>query len=564
MNTFFDTLKRLGPARLAMLGGVAAALLAFFIYLIGRMSQPDMELLYSDLQSQDSSQIVSELDAQGVPYQLSADGGSISVPGSDVARMRLAMAEQGLPNGGSMGYEIFDEGESLGTSNFVQNINHVRALEGELARTIQTIGKVKSVRVHLVLPKRELFSRDRNEAKASIVLALEGNGWLGKEQVRSIQQLVASAIPRMDASSVSVIDSQGNLLASTNDDGGAGGLSGSAEERRLSMENRLAQSVQQLLERSVGIGNVRVEVAADMNYDRITENSEIYDPDGQVVRSTQVVEEMMQDNEGGQDEVTVGNNLPDADLGGEGAAGASSTSNRTEETTNYEISRTTRTHVQEGGDVERLSVAVLVNDVQTTNAEGETVSEPRNQEELDRLAALARSAVGFNPDRGDSFEIASMQFADVMPYGGVESESLLGMERGQLMKIAEVLVLGVIAVLVLLLIVRPLVMRLLAPEGGSGGGMQGTPALAGGQQHAALTGPNLQDPNLLASPQGENYGNLPVPGRQSSEEEDEMMMNMSQVEGQIKASTIRKVSDLVDKHPQETLGIIRNWVYQER
>ncbi|WP_022727353.1 flagellar basal-body MS-ring/collar protein FliF [Fodinicurvata sediminis] len=563
MNTFLDTLKRLGPARLAVLGGVAAALLAFFIYLIGRMSQPDMELLYSDLQSQDSSQIVSELDAQNIPYQLSADGSSISVPASEVARMRLAMAEQGLPNGGNMGYEIFDEGESLGTSNFVQNINHVRALEGELARTIQSIGKVKSARVHLVLPQRELFSRDRNEAKASIVLALEGNGWLGKEQVRSIQQLVASSIPRMDPGSVSVIDSQGNLLASTSDDAGAGGLSGSAEERRLSMENRLAQSVQQLLERSVGIGNVRVEVSADINYDRITENSEIYDPDGQVVRSTQVVEEMMQDNEGGQDEVTVGNNLPDADLGGEAADGASSMSNRTEETTNYEISRTTRTHVQEGGDVERLSVAVLVNDVQTTNAEGETVSEPRSQEELDRLAALARSAVGFNPERGDSFEIASMQFADVMPSGGVESDSLLGMERGQLMKIAEVLVLGVIAVLVLLLIVRPLVMRLLTPEGGSSG-MQGTPALAGGQQHAALTGPNLQDPNLLASPQGENYGNLPVPGQQSSEEEDEMMLNMSQVEGQIKASTIRKVSDLVDKHPQETLGIIRNWVYQER
>ncbi|WP_026987220.1 flagellar basal-body MS-ring/collar protein FliF [Fodinicurvata fenggangensis] len=562
MNTFLDTLKRLGPARLAVLGGVAAALLAFFVYLIGRMSQPDMELLYNDLQSQDSSQIVSELDAQGVPYQLSADGSSVSVPASDVARMRLAMAEQGLPNGGSMGYEIFDEGESLGTSNFVQNINHVRALEGELARTIQTIGKVDSARVHLVLPQRELFSRDRNEAKASIVLALEGNGWLGKEQVRSIQQLVASAIPRMDAGSVSVIDSKGNLLASTTDDDGAGALANSAEERRLSMENRLAQSVQQLLERSVGIGNVRVEVAADMNYDRITENSEIYDPDGQVVRSTQTVEEQMQDNEGGEDAVTVGNNLPDADLGGQEQAGSSSMSNRTEETTNYEISRTTRTHVQEGGDVERLSLAVLVNDVQTTNADGETVSEARSQEELDRLAALARSAVGFDPERGDSFEIASMPFADVMPAGGVESDSLLGMERGQLMKIAEVLVLGVIAVLVLLLIVRPLVMRLLAPEGGSGGGMQGTPALAGGQQHAALTGPGgMQDPNLLAAPPDSN---LPVPSQQSSEEEDEMMMNMSQVEGQIKASTIRKVSDLVDKHPQETLGIIRNWVYQER
>ncbi|WP_382421857.1 flagellar basal-body MS-ring/collar protein FliF [Fodinicurvata halophila] len=562
MNTFLDTLKRLGPARLAVLGGVAAALLAFFIYLVGRVSQPDMELLYSELQSSDSSQIVSELDAQGIPYQLSADGSSISVPSDEVARMRLAMAEQGLPNGGSMGYEIFDEGESLGTSNFVQNINHVRALEGELARTIQNIGKVKSARVHLVLPQRELFSRDRNEASASIVLSLEGNGWLSKEQVRSIQQLVSSAIPRMTPNQVAVIDNQGNLLASTNDGEGAGGLTGGAEERRLSMENRLSQSVQQLLERSVGIGNVRVEVAAEMNYDRITENSEIYDPDGQVVRSTQLVEEQMQDNEGGEEAVTVGNNLPDADLGGGEEPGASSMSNRTEETVNYEISRTTRTHVQEGGDIERLSVAVMVNDTQTTNAEGETVSEPRSQEELDRLAALARSAVGFDPERGDSFEIASLPFADVMPSGGVEDNRLLGMERGQLMKIAEVLVLGVIAVLVLLLVVRPLVTRLLSPEGG--GSMQGTPALAGNGQHPALAGPGLQDPSLLTGPQAAQQANLPVPSEQQGEEEEETMLNMSQVEGQIKASSIRKVSELVDKHPQETLGIIRNWVYQER
>ena len=171
MTALFDTLRSLGPARLAILGLVGAATLAFFLFLTGRVTSPNMSLLYGGLDAQDSGEIVSSLEQLKVPYDVTPDGSRILVPSDQVARLRLAMAEQGLPSGGSVGYEIFDRSEGFGTTRFVQDINHLRALEGELARSIAALGLVDKARVHLVLPRRQLFSREREQPSASIVLS---------------------------------------------------------------------------------------------------------------------------------------------------------------------------------------------------------------------------------------------------------------------------------------------------------------------------------------------------------------------------------------------------------
>lgn len=552
-----------------MLGGVAAVILAFFVYLVGRVAQPDMELLYAQLDPSESGQIVSELEARGVSYTVSADGGSIRVPADQVARMRLAMAEQGLPSGGSLGYEIFDRGEGLGTSSFVQNVNHVRALEGELSRTIRSLGGVQNARVHLVLPQRELFSRERNEPSASIVLSLGGQRRMDPQQVRAIQQLVAAAVPRMRPDSVAVIDDRGNLLARTSTGDAATDLLGTAEERRLALENRLSRAAEELLERSVGFGNVRVEVTADLEYDRVTENAEIYDPDGRVVRSTQTVEEMNEDG-AGDAPVTVGGNLPDAELLPLDGGGGGGRSSRTEETVNYEISRTMRTHIRESGAVRRLSVAVLINGTHIEGPEGETVFEPRSEQELERLAALARSAVGFDPNRGDSFEIASLPFAEVVPFAHLDGgATVLGLAQRDLMRIAELLVLGVVAVLALLLVVRPLVGRLLTAEGGAEGGAEGLAGALpgfGGFRQPALAGPGggTASPGLLTGPPGSQVATALEGGAGGmTSEMEEAGVNITQIEGALRASSVRKISELVERHPQETVSIIRTWLYQE-
>jgi flagellar M-ring protein FliF len=427
---------------------VAAASLAFFIFLTSRLGTPEMSLLYGELDGQDSGKIATQLDQMGVTYKLSADGSRLFVPGDQVGRLRVAMAEQGLPSGGSIGYEIFDRSDGLGTTSFVQNVNHLRALEGELARTIRSITQVQHARVHLVLPQREIFSRERTEPSASIILTLRGNRGLGREQVLSIQHLVAAAVQGLQPGKISIVDSSGTLLARGGNDDETGEFATNSEELRRSYERRMASTIEELLERSVGAGNVRAEVAAEMDFDRITENAEIYDPDGQVVRSTQTVEETS-DSQDGQvaQPVTIGSNLPDnLPQLGEGDASVNRAS-RVEETVNYEITRTVKTHVRESGEIHRLSVAVLINGTVETDEDGQETYQPRSAEELEQLAALVRSTVGYDEARGDTLEIVNLRFADLQQ---AEAESasfgFLGLGQAEILRIAEILVLGVIAI----------------------------------------------------------------------------------------------------------------------
>ena len=551
MNSLIDTLRNLGPARLGLMGAVAAGVIAFMIYTTSRIATPDLALLYSDLDAQDSSQIISRLERMELPFRLSSDGSQIFVPHDQVARLRLAMAEDGLPTGGSIGYEIFDRSEGLGTTNFVQNVNHLRALEGELSRTIRSISSIKQARVHLVMPKRELFTRERQEPTASIVLAMNGNQELGRQQVQAIQHLVAAAVPGLKPSMVSMVDSRGNLLARGTSEDDPADVANTSEEMRVAYEKRLERAVEELLERSIGPGNVRVRVTADMDFDRVTENAEIYDPDGQVVRSTQTVEEQSGSTEGeAGGAVTVGGNLPDAGLQ-QGGGGTQSNAVRTEETTNFEISRTVKTHVRESGTVRRLSIAVLINGSTVTSPEGEANYQARKPEEMDQLAALVRSAVGFDEGRGDTLEIVNMPFIDLdEQLADADAGSLFGLAQADLMRIAEVFVLGVVAILVLLLVVRPLVGRVI--EGPLESGAEGQLTDQGGAR-PALVGPDGQQLPAEAD----------ASGAEVVAEEIEQMIDLNKVEGRVRASSVRKIGEIVDKHPDEAVAIIRNWLYQE-
>ncbi len=570
MNAFVETLRSLGPVRLATMAGVAAGILAFFIYLTSRLATPEMSLLYGDLDNQDSGQIVSRLEEMNVPYQMGANGEQIFVPSDQVGRLRIAMAEEGLPNGGSIGYEIFDRAEGLGTTNFVQNINHLRALEGELARTIRAIESVKQARVHLVLPKRELFSRERQKPSASIVVAMEGNNRLDRGQVRSIQHMVAAAVPELQPTMISIVDNQGTLLARGTDADDPQTAASNAEEMRRNYEARLAQTIEELLERSVGPGNVRAEVTAEMDFDRVTENAEIYDPDGQVVRSTQTVEESAdsQDGEGPQG-VTVGNNLPDQELPGLGGeAGSQSRSSRIEETVNYEITRTVKTHVRESGDVKRLSVAVLVNGAFVEDAEGELVYEPRATEELEQLASLVRSAVGYDEARGDTVELVNMRFFDLeTELEATAGLRILGFSKSEAMRVVELLVLGIVAILVLLFVVRPLVSRVLEAAAAQSGGTDDAGLLPDPTgMRPALAGPELPGSGGATGGSGGGEGGasgLPAEAEDNGAEELEQMMDMNKVEGRVRASAVRKISEIVERHPEEAAGILRTWLYQE-
>ena len=258
MDQFVNSLRNLGATRLAILAGTAAATIAFIVFLVTRVNAPGMALLYGDLELEDSGRLVSRLESMGVPYQLRAEGSQIFVPADRALQLRMTLAQEGLPNTGSVGYEVFDKSGSLGASSFVNDINRVRALEGELSRTIKTIASVRAARVHLVLPRRELFSREKQEPSASIALRLRNGDQLTPSQVRAIQSLVAAAVPGLTPSRVSVVDHNGNLLARSVDDAKEGGsLAGRSDELRRAYEQRVSRSIEELVGRAVGHGKVR-------------------------------------------------------------------------------------------------------------------------------------------------------------------------------------------------------------------------------------------------------------------------------------------------------------------
>lgn len=534
--------------RIAVMGAVVVGLIGFFIYLTTRLGSPHYSLLYSDLDLKDSARIVQQLESQNIPYDLKQGGTSISVPGDKVARVRMAMAAQGLPSGGSMGYEIFDKTDTLGATNFMQNVNLVRALEGELARTIQTISGVRTARVHLVLPKRELFSRERQQPSASVFLTMLGNKRLDTEQVAAVQHLVAAAVPGLVPQRISIIDDKGTLLARGFEEEGTAAAAAKIEQRRRLFENRLGRTIEELLEKTVGFGKVRAEVTADMDFDRLTTTEEKFDPEGQVVRSTQTIEQSSQSRDAqGEPPVSVGTNLPDANVTPGENQSSQTAETRTEETVNYEVSKKVVSHVREAGVVKRLSVAVLLDGLYDRGPDGKQVYKPRNKEELDLIAQLVKGAIGFNADRGDTVEVINMQFADVTaPEKPIEL--FFGFSKQDLVRMAEILVLSIVAILVILLVVRPLISRAFEALPGAAAGLAEARMLAEQAAAPALTGP----------------GGVPVPVEGAVEEEQfEELIDIDRVEGRVKASSVKKVGEIVDKHPDEALAIVRSWMYQE-
>ena len=557
MGAFVQTLQKLGTIRLAAIFGAGLATIAFFIFLATRLTSPSYGLLYADLDLKDSAQIVSKLDAMNIPYQVKGDGSTIMAPADQVPRLRLTMAETGIPHSGSIGYEIFDKNDALGTTSFQQGVNEMRAQEGELERSIASINVVDQARVHLVLPKRELFSRDKQEPSASIVLKLRGSVPLTKQQIAAIQNLVASAVPGLKTNRISIIDQSGNLLARGNGQGDEGfSAASSAEEQRVAYEQRVRSNIEDMLERSLGPGHARIDVNADMDFDKMTVTSESFDPDGQVVRSTQTVNDEHSNATNGDAPITVQTNLPDgAQTQGGQASTPKDTAKRVEETTNYEISSKKTSQIRETGEVKRISVAVLVDGSYATAATGEKAYQARTPEELDSLKKLVESAIGFDQKRGDKVEVVNMRFVQPEETNSEPPPILLGLNKQDLFRATETLVLAVVAILIILLVVRPLVTRALETARETAMASQRMLAEQAAIGAGALSGP--MGMGALPSPSGMGSGSMAL-----IEDQQESMIDISQVEGRVRASSMKKIGEIVDKHPEEAVAIIRSWMYQ--
>lgn len=532
MKSVLEVVTKLGPARLAAMAAVTLTLIGFFAFVILRVSKPDMGVLFADLSMQDSSAVIRDLDARGIKYETKGDAGqTILAPRADLPRLRMDLAGKGLPSTVGVGYEIFDKGDAFSSTNFVQNVNHLRALEGELSRSIRAIGRVQAARVHLVMPERRLFERDRESPSAAIVLKLMGD--LDPSQVRAIRHLAASAVEGLKPERVSIVDERGRLLAD-----GARGAQAEAgiglEEKQTGIERRLRSQVEEIVAGIVGQGRARIQVSAELDSNRIESRSETYDPESRVVRSSQTRSETSQTS-AAEGATTVGNELPGADKGG-AAAAPKDASNKNEETTNYEISRVTKTEVVEGGRIKRLSVAVAVDGAYVPGADGKPTYQPRPAAEMERIAALVRTAIGYDKVRGDQVEVVNLRFAETpVPPEFTEPslvQSLLAPSKEEILRIVELTVLALLTIIVLLAVVKPLVRRILTPE---------VP-----QPQLVLAGSGMMSSEAEALVPREN--------------KTAQLVDFAQLNGKIQAETVQRVVDMVRASPTETAEVLRNWI----
>lgn len=544
MGGFTAALQKFGIGRLAAVLGVAAGVAAVLVAVMLRVGQAPDALLYSNLDLREASEISAALDQAGIKYSSKGDGSTIFVSRDEVGTARLMLAGKGLVTSGSVGYEIFDNQSVLGQTEFQQNLNEQRALQGELSRTIMSMRGITSARVHITMPRREMFQAAATDPTAAVVVGVGGRDLSG-DQVRAIRNVVASSVPNLKPDKVTVTDQSNRTLAAGSED--TGFTSANAEAAKATTESQLQTRIKDIVEGVVGAGAARVQVTADIDHSRSTTQEQKFDPDGQVVRSTSTNGSQSQDTTGQADGgVTATNNIPGGAAPNTTPVGSTNSENT--ETTNYEISNTTTTTVKEPGEVKKLSVSVAVDGKYTPAADGkgEPTYAPRTAEEVQQIKTLVAAAVGIDETRGDKIEVVNVRFnrePSAAP-GADEGSSMFNFDKNDIMRGVELLVLVITGFLLIFFVVRPL---LKAATGGAA-----TPALVGANGlpvtplDTQLVGGVLPgQPQMLAGPS-----------------EMDQRLDIARIEGQVKASSIKKVADFVDTHPEESTAILRSWVHE--
>ena len=507
---------RLPPAKLGTLGVVAITVLALIAWIAARPAEP-LGILYSGLDPAEGGRIMQRLEELKIPADARGDGTTILIPNSQVARVRMELAASGLPHLNGAGYELLDSQSPMNMTSFMQRVQRLRALEGELARTISTLDGVRTARVHIVLPERESFARDTPKPTASVAVTMSGPERLTPSQAAAIRLLVAGAVPRLKQEDVSILDPSGVVLAA--EDGDALAVS-RIDEMKAAEEQKIQRAVLALLEPFVGHDKVRAIASVDIDETRETQREEKFDPLSQVERSRQTQNDSEKSDETRPgDPVTVGQNVPNQQVGGNNDR-STTTSTRQGETINYEISSTVDEKIREPGRIRRLTVAVVVDGL--TDAQGKF--QPRPQEELTRLTDLVRSAVGFDEKRGDRISVDTLPFvAEDSP--GTETPTAIQALTGSPTSIMAV-----------------------------GGGAVVLLLAAGGGFLLAWRRRQRNQRTELARLEAERQA------QQMLEAPHEEMVTLASMEGAIRASFISELNQLVDHRLDESVAVIRVWI----
>ncbi len=541
LQAFIGIINKLNPKQKIMLGGGILLTLALLAVLMFFLNEPNYTTLYSGLSQEDAGKVVEHLNSQKILFKLDDNGQTIKVPKEKVYELRLTLAGKGIPSSGVIGYEIFDK-STIGMSEFMQKLNYKRALEGELARTIQQQDGIAGVRVHIVLPQKTIFREEEKQPTASVVLKLKTNSAPPKENIQSIVNLVCGSVEGLVPTKVSVIDTRGRILNTDTEEGPLAFASSKQYEIKKSVENYLVQKAQTILDNVLGYGNAMVQINADLNFDQVERSMEQYDPESQVAVSEQTIKT---NNSGRQQADT-------------------SSANNENSLTNYEISKSIQKVVEGSGNIKRLSVAAVINDIPKEFKKGnkvETVFEPRNPEQLKKLEEIVKNAVGVDVTRNDQFSIVNIPFETKFNEKVEEQTATTAIPNTNEM---INLVFIVVAIISSLLVLKSLMKRLKTEKivigtvntGGAGVGNFSfqSDVIGGALPPATDKKSNAhQTANMISNTQKKKKMMLPV-GDIEDEISEEAMLKKNQQE---------KIINYVSKNPMDAAKLINAWMHED-
>jgi flagellar M-ring protein FliF len=494
-----------GGRKIMLALGVAAVVAVMgAVWMWGQ--QPDYRVLFSNFSDRDGGAIVAELEKMGVPYKYAEGGGAVLVPADRVHDARLKLASQGLPKGGNVGFELM-ENQKLGSSQFVERINFQRAMEGELARSIESVSAVQAARVHLAMPKDSVFVSEQKQPTASVLLNLHPGRTLDPQQVSAIVHLVASSVPELPIKNVTVVDQNGNLLSETGKPASVNGMDPSQIKYVQELQQSVVKRIESIITPIVGPNNVRAEATADVDFSRSEQAVESYKPnqapDAMVIRSQQTSESLNGTaNPGGVPgaltnqppaPATAPITAPAQNAGGAAAAAAAPapvTNTRKDATVNYEVDKTIQ-YVQQGsGGLKRLSVAVVVNYKKVLGKDGKVATIPLTEAEKTQITNLVKEAMGFNAERGDSVNVVNTPFASAEPEALPEPPFWKNPEYAEYIEIAQVagkyLLVALAVMLLYLRVMKPMLKKFNEAPALPAHGQQPALELAGAEGMIAL------------------------------------------------------------------------------
>ena len=382
--------NKLSISQRLLIGGLIVLSFFFLILVMFFLNEPDYSALYTNLASEDASQVIEYLSEQKIPYKIDDNGQTIRIPKEKLYEMRLSLAARGVPNSGIVGYEIFDK-NTMGMSEFMQKLSYKRALEGELARTIIQQTNIEAARVHIVFPAKSVFRDEQKEPTASVVLKLKNTSDLPKKNVMAISHLVASSVEGLKPNKVTIVDSKGRLLSEEAEENSLGAITSKQYELKNNVENYLANKAQSILDNVLGFGNSIIKINVDLDFNQVEKTMETYDPESQVIISEQITK-----TESG------GKSISDSNV-----------VNNENNITNYEISKTVQRVIEGTGNIKRVTVAAVINGITKEIKKGdlvETVVEPRPEEQLQKLEPIIKQSVGYDPGRNDIVSVVSIPF----------------------------------------------------------------------------------------------------------------------------------------------------------